>query len=162
MLTIAELKRIHFLAELEDGMLEAFAPMVEAREYARDKVVFKEGDPADYLYMLGHGKILLNMVASEKVSVSVTAVDPGDTFGWSAILGRSHYSASAVCVESSTVWSVRSRDLVELFHQDFEMGFRVMEHVARALNDRLEKRTTQLFKTLLEHINMVCGLDQAV
>ncbi|MFH2000183.1 MAG: hypothetical protein ABIK28_10905, partial [Planctomycetota bacterium] len=87
----------------------------------------------------------------------VMAVEPGDCFAWSSLLGRSFYSASAVCSEQSVLWSMRGRDLLVLLYNDHTMGFRIMEFVAQAMNVRLEKRTSQLFKTLLEHLDLVRG-----
>ncbi len=160
MITGADLKTIQLFSGLNDHMLDRVAPLTAVRECKKDEQIFAEGDPANALYMLVKGKILLNMEASETICVSLMAVEPGDAFGWSSILGRGHYSASAVCSEPCTLWSVLGKDMMILLYNDPAMGFKIMEFVARAMNERLAKRNSQLIKTLLENIDLVCGLRQ--
>ena len=156
---LADMKKIRMMSVLSDDMLNRILPLITEENFAAEQEIFCEGDPADAVYMLIKGKALLNMSASNSVCVSVSAVDPGDAFGWSAILGRSFYTATAVCVEDSLLWRMPGEDFLNLLDQDPLMGRNIMEFLAKTLNDRLEKRTTQLFKTLLEHIEMVCGLE---
>ena len=159
--TAQELKRIYFCRSLTDEMLEKIAPLVQQNVYGKDAVIFEQGDRADSLYMLVKGKVLLNMEASATVCITVMSSEPAECFGWSSILGGSYYSASAVCTEDATVWIISARDLMVLLYHDHSMGFRVMDFAAREMNRRLTKRTNQLFQTLLEHIDMVCGLKDA-
>lgn len=155
-----ELKKIKLLQKLNDGMLDMLSPILQYEEFKADETIFEEGDKANYLYMLDKGTVLLNMSASEDVCVSVMSIEPGACFGWSSLLNEPYYTATAVCAEDSSMWVISGRDLWVLMHSDHTMGFRVMDYVARAMSNRLEKRTNQLFKALLEHIDMVCGLRE--
>ena len=159
--TAQELKRIYFCRSLTDEMLEQIAPLVQQATFEKDAVIFEQGDRADFLYMLVKGKVLLNMEASATVCVTVMSSEPAECFGWSSILGGSYYSASAVSTEEVTVWIISARDLMVLLYHDHSMGFKVMDFAAREMNRRLTKRTNQLFKTLLEHIDMVCNLNES-
>ncbi|WP_028316659.1 Crp/Fnr family transcriptional regulator [Desulfatibacillum aliphaticivorans] len=159
--SLAQMKNIRMMSILSDDMLNRILPLITEESYAAEQEIFCEGDPADAVYVLVKGKALLNKSASNSVCVAVSAVDPGDAFGWSAILGRCIYSATATCVEESLLWRMPGKALLDLLNEDPVMGHKVMEFLAQTLNERLEKRTTQLFKTLLEHIEMVCGLEGA-
>ncbi|MBI9074000.1 MAG: cyclic nucleotide-binding domain-containing protein [Desulfatibacillum sp.] len=158
--SLAEMKKIPLMSLLSDDMLKRVIPLITEERRAPEQNVFTEGDPANGIFMLLRGKALLNMSASSSVSVSVSAIDPGDTFGWSAILGRTFYTATAACVEDSVFWRLPGKEFLGLLNQDPTMGYLVMEFLAKILNDRLEKRTTQLFKTLLENIEMICNQEE--
>jgi CRP-like cAMP-binding protein len=125
-----------------------------------DEMLFLEGDAAQNLYMLRRGKVLLNMAATEDITVSVMSVDAGDCFGWTALLGGGYFRASAVTAEPSSLWSVAGQDLRVLLYNDHTMGFRVMEYVARHMNQRVAKRTTQLFTMLLHNIQYACSINE--
>ena len=55
--------------------------------------LFREGDHAKYFYVLLEGRVRLSRGKTKQV---VYIVDrPGETFGWSSLVGREAYTASA-------------------------------------------------------------------
>ena len=158
MTSLDALRRIELFNSLDDNMLEKLQPLIKHRECEAKEILFETGETAINLFVLLKGKVLLTMAASETVHVSVMSVDTGGVFGWTALLGGGYYTATAVCEEPCSVLIFNGRDFRVLMHNDHSMGFRIMEYTAREMNRRLEKRTNQLFQTLLEHIDMACGL----
>ena len=158
--TTEELRKIGLIDVLSDRMLETIAPLAETLNVDQDGLVFEQGDQARYFYLLAKGKVLLNMMASETVCISVMSAEPGDCFGWSALLGGRHYNASAVCVEKSLLYVIDGQSFLKMLQAHQDMGFRVMTFAARAINRRLERRTGQLFKILLENFDLVCRIRE--
>ena len=156
--TLEQLKNIDLFRVLTDGMLEETLPLIEEQHFGEGLAIFEEGDPAVNLYLLIKGKVLLNMTASEDVCFSVMSTEPGSCFGWTALFGGGLYTAAAVCAEPVHIWTLKGKEFRKLLDKDHTMGFLVMDYAAREMNKRLEKRTSQLFKTLTKHIDLVCGL----
>ena len=151
MVSPEELEKIYLLRDLTPEMLEEIQPLVEMRDYQNREVIFREGDKALYLYMLLRGKVLLEVPASDSILISLGAIKPGFSFGWSSLLPESTYTAHAVCTEASDVLMVPGNRLLDLMEKDHHLGFRIMEGVVHILKRRLERRTEQFLKTLRQH-----------
>ena len=61
--------------------------------------LFDAGDPAHHFYVLIKGRVELSLGISGRVVY--TARHPGEVIGWSSLVGRSDFSASAQCRESA-------------------------------------------------------------
>ena len=75
-------------------------------------------------YMLKEGKVLLEVDASESISISLGAMKTGFSFGWSSLFPGSTYTATAVCVEPTEVIAIPGKDLVRLMDEDHHNGLR--------------------------------------
>jgi len=151
MVPVENLRRIYLLENLTDDMLEEIQPFAEMRDYQNLEVIFREGEKAFYLYMLLQGKVLLEVQASESLLISLGSVKSGFSFGWSALLPDSSYTAHAICSEPSDVIMIPGEKILALMDEDHHMGYRIMEGVVRILKKRLERRTDQFLKTLRNH-----------
>lgn len=155
MVSAGELKKINLVQRLTDEMVERLSPLVESRLYGEKQIIVEQGQPADTFYMLRSGKVILKVEASEAITISLGAIKPGFSFGWSALLARgSGYTSSAVAAEQCEVFWLPGHQLYELARQDPDMGFRLMEGTARILENRLERRTNQFLKALARHIDL--------
>ena len=151
MVSLERLRSIYLLQGLKDSMLEKIQPLTEERDYQNREVIFREGDKALFFYMLHQGKILLEVEASETIMISLGSIKPGFSFGWSALLSDSLYTAYAICTEPSDVIMIRGDKFLALMDEDHHLGYLVMEGVVRILKRRLERRTNQFLKTLRQH-----------
>ena len=83
MLTREDLSQIVMIAHLTDAMQDRLAQIIDALNFDKDEIIFREGEPADRFYMLRSGNILLEQRISDKVTACVGSVKPGFSFGWS-------------------------------------------------------------------------------
>ena len=148
MVSFEDLKKIYLLGNLTDPMLQKMRPFAHLRLFGERTVIFEEGQGAEYFYMLLKGKVVLEVEASKTVMISLGSIKPGYSFGWSALIPESAYSAYAICVESCEVVSIPGDHFLQLLEEDHSMGYRVMEGVVRILKRRLERRTGQFLETL--------------
>lgn len=151
MIPLEELKKIYLLGRLTDPMLEKVRPILEIQRFEDRQVIFREGDTAKDFYMLLSGKVLLEVQASEAMMIALGSIKPGYSFGWSALLPGSSYTAYAISAESSEVIVTPGKEFLRLLNEDHTMGYLVMEGVVRILKRRLERRTDQFLKTLRQH-----------
>jgi CRP-like cAMP-binding protein len=109
-------------------------------KHAKGAVLFKTGDPADSLYILEEGRI---SVCADQKDHSVSFVHtPGDFFGWSSLLERPAYSASAEAVVQSAVMRINKADLEKIFTEDPANAFQFMRNFAGIVGSRFIERAT--------------------
>lgn len=65
------------------------------------EVLFQEGDPARYFYVLLKGRVKLSLGDTGPVVYMVR--QPGEIIGWSGLIGRDTYSASGECMETTNL-----------------------------------------------------------
>ena len=98
-------------------------------------VLFSEGDHATYFYILLKGRVRLGTRDTGQVVHTVSR--PGEAFGWSSLVGRDVYSASAECVESTKLLKIDRGDFQEILEKDPTNGLSFFRRLAGALGERL-------------------------
>jgi CRP-like cAMP-binding protein len=69
----ADLRSLFLFESLSDSKLEWLSRNGERRTYSADAVVFTEGEPAEFLFLLLEGEVcLLKSVAGQQVSLTTT------------------------------------------------------------------------------------------
>jgi len=158
--SIEQLKRIRLFEDLTDGMLEQILPLAQEQSFAEREIIYEPGSEATHFYSLTTGKVLLQTELASALIISLGAIKPGYSFGWSALLPEPAHTSLAVCVESCEIMVMPGDKFKALFDQDHTMGFLVMQKAATILENRLERRTAQFVKVITKHpdIAMLLGL----
>jgi len=161
MVSIEDLKKISVLDNLTQPMLENMRALTQLHLFGEQHVIFEEGQEADYFYMLLKGKMILEVKASEAIMISLDAVKPGYSFGWSALLPGSRYNSYAICVEPCEILAVPGDGFLELLDKEHTIGYKFMKRVSSILKGRVERRTGQLLKVMSKHpdIQKLMGLS---
>lgn len=159
MVTRDELRKNIILEYLTDDMLDELSAITIVIKAEKGKVIYKEGSPAQNVYMLKSGKILLEQKISDTIAVTVNSIDPGESFGWAFLLDRGANSLTATCCEDSEVYVI-NRDVVRnLMDEDNSLGYMMMKQLATVLKRRLDQRTTQFLKSVKSHPD-ITGLEE--
>jgi len=152
MLSYDDVRDIIIFSNLTDEMLDKVIPHLDILHYEEEDVIFQEGDPADRMFFLKRGKILLEKRISDKISFAIGAVKPGFSFGWSAVMGEGMaYSSMTVCAEPCQVYSIRSEKIRNLLNNDHEMAFHFHQRLMWIIKNRLDHRTSQFVTVLRNH-----------
>lgn len=152
MLSYEDVRDIVDLSHLTNEMLDAVLPHIDILQFDAEDIIFQEGDPADRLFFLKRGKVLLEKRISDKISFSIGAVKPGNSFGWSAVMGRGMaYSTMTLCAESSMVYSIRSDKMLNLLDKDHELAYIFYQRLLWVVKSRLDHRTAQFVTVLRNH-----------
>jgi CRP-like cAMP-binding protein len=153
-LTREDLNQIVMIAHLTEPMQDRLSQIIDEFKFDKDEIVFKEGEPAERLYMLRSGSVLLEQRISDKVTACVGSVKPGFSFGWSAMVDNGVYTNEAVCLEPSEIYSFKREKINKLFEQDPEMGFRMYQRLLELIKTRLDYRTGQFRQAIKNHPDM--------
>jgi len=98
-------------------------------------ILFRRGEPAEFAFLLLMGSVRLTLGEAGHVLHEIRR--PGTTFGWSSLVGRETYSATAECLEPTTVLKLAGRDLEGIAEQDPKNALIYYRRLAELLGDRL-------------------------
>ena len=151
MIAFDDLRKILLLEHVSDSMLGKMVPLLEMRVFGERDIIFQQGDDADLFYMLKEGKVLLEVDASDTISVSMGAMKAGFSLGWSSLFPGSSYTATAVCVEPTEIIAIPGKDFVRFMDEDHDNGYDIMWKITAILRRRLGRRTGQFLRAIEHH-----------
>jgi len=151
MVSVEELRRVNILEPLTEPMLEKIGALAELRIAGEDHIVFKQGQKADTFYMLLRGKIVLEKEITAGMLISLDAVKPGFSFGWSALVPGKVYATRALCVEPCEILAVPGERLLALLEQEPAMGSRFFRQAMQITRIRMDRLTEQFVGALAKH-----------
>ncbi|MBT3386484.1 MAG: cyclic nucleotide-binding domain-containing protein [Desulfobacula sp.] len=151
MITVQDLKQFVMLGYLSDEMLKSLIPITEMLRFDENEIIFQQREKADRLFLLKMGKVLLEQRITDKMTVSMSSIKPGFSFGWSAMLENDLYSTDAICAEPCEVFSFRGSKIKKLMEQDHSLGFIISQRLLYVIKKRYDARTEQFVKTIKLH-----------
>ena len=149
--TREDLKQIVMLSYLSDEMLDKLIPITQLVHFEKRELIFRQGEKSRHFYMLKEGTVILEQRITDKIAVSASAIKPGYSFGWSAMLDGEEYTIDAVCAEPCKVFTLRDKEIKALFEEDHSLGFIMSQQLLRIIKKRYDIRTEQFLKTLKHH-----------
>ncbi|MGE5124239.1 MAG: cyclic nucleotide-binding domain-containing protein [Acidobacteriaceae bacterium] len=135
--------------ELLPNQLELLYPLFIPCEFLADSLLFEQGDPAENLFAVVSGEVVVNFKPDDGPAITVARVQPGSIVGWSAALGSKRYTSSATCTTYTELLRVRGDDLRRLCLQHPETGTAFLDRLATVIAERLHS-THDLVLSLLQ------------
>jgi len=89
-------------------------------------IVFRSEEPATHFYILIQGCVRLRLGHAGL-----------EIFGWSSLIGRPTYSASAECMETATLLKIDRQQFQSILEKDLSSGLLFFKQLAAALGSRL-------------------------
>ena len=154
---------------LDDDQRRAFLASARRRRFARNEVVFHEGDPGDSLHLVAKGHLAIRVTTPMGDVATVRVVRPGEFFGELAVLSPAPRNATVVAIDAAETLAVHRDEFDQLRHDHpaveavlLEAMVSEVRRLAAALLDALyvpvEKR---VWRRLLD-LTAVFGGDDAV
>jgi CRP-like cAMP-binding protein len=142
---IDRLQHMPVFGAIRDDTLAFLLQHVQSVEVHRGERFFREGDPAQSMFVLEHGRaVVLKQWQGSEFTLHQMGV--GDCFGEMALLGLFPRSASVRAEEDCRAIEVTSADLMRLFEHDTEQFALVQMNIAREVCRRLRTTDELLFR----------------
>ncbi|OGO30086.1 MAG: hypothetical protein A2136_11355 [Chloroflexi bacterium RBG_16_54_11] len=135
--------------DLLPGQLELLHPLFIPCEFTAGAELFEQGDPAENLFAVVDGEVVVNFKPDDGPIITVAHVRRGSIVGWSAALGSRCYTSSAVCTTYTQLLRVRGNDLRHLCLQHPETGTAFLDRLATVIAERLHS-THDMVLSLLQ------------
>jgi CRP-like cAMP-binding protein len=141
--------QLFLFRELASEHLELLSPLFIPCDFSTDEVLFEQGDPAEYLFAVVSGEVVVNFKPDDGPNIVIARVQPGSIVGWSAALGSRRYTSSAMCTTNTQLLRVRGDDLRRLCLQHPDTGTIFLDRLATVIAERLHS-THDLVLSLLQ------------
>ncbi len=115
-----------------------------ARDFPAGSVLFEEGQPGDYMYVVQTGEVEIRRQVGETERV-LAILPPGEFFGEMAILNGRPRSATAVCKTNARLLVIEGKTFEAMMRARPEIALRII----KALATRLESANQHIELLLL-------------
>jgi CRP-like cAMP-binding protein len=138
--------------------LKEFMEIAVKESHKKGDFLFRKGDKANYFFILLKGSVKIRL--GETGDMVSTVDRAGEAFGWSSLVGRPFYSASAECRESTKLIKVEADTLLKILQREPANGLIFFRHLASTLGNRLLQTYTILSDGSQPEIHTSFGTGQ--
>lgn len=133
------LRRSQFLLFPEAAQVQALATIAEEQTIAEDQTIFRQGEPAQALYILLEGSVNLYSTrgAGATNELRLGAIKPGDPFGISTLIEPYILTASARATTACRVLKIDGKQLRALCATNPRLGHTLAQRAAQAALTRM-------------------------
>jgi CRP-like cAMP-binding protein len=143
-------KEADLFRELNVKQLQRLSKNFIETSFQAGEVIFSQGEPAQKLYILVEGEVILGIKAKGQIDITAySANKKGEVFGLPCLTKPYQNSVSATCNRKTKVLCIRGETLRRLMKSDSKMGIEIMEKIAETYLNRLNSTRamlTNLFK----------------
>jgi CRP-like cAMP-binding protein len=109
------IREIQFFNEIETDVVREIENSCTIEAFGKDSIIFNKGSRADFLYILDEGNI--SLLVKDKGMTICNLTEPGEVFGWSAIVEQGIYTASSVCTSETRVLKISREKIEDIFNR---------------------------------------------
>ena len=139
------LRRVPFLAGLDDGALAPLARASRLKRLARGETLFQQGDSSDAAFIVRAGVIAIVLITADGRDLAINEMRAGECLGELSLLtGRPHSASAVARVNSEMVVIPRHAFLLEL-EREPALTRRLLETLALQLQTSAERESILAF-----------------
>lgn len=131
-----ELPENPFFRGLSREQLDLILPLLEPISVAPATKIFKQGDEAEYLYVIQHGAVTIQYKPYDGPIITLSHLRAGDIFGWSSVVGGETYTSDAISVSDVHVVRLPGPELVKLCASHPAAGSEILNKLAESVSPR--------------------------
>ena len=130
---------------LEERHFQKLVSIATDKKWPAGASIFREGDPADYLFLILHGPVALELYVPGRGRVTILTLNELSLFGWSAVLPViGTRTAGARAVLDTRAVGFDSEGLRRACEEDHDLGYHVYRRLNNVVAGRLSATRLQL------------------
>ena len=134
------LKKTELFGNLNESQLNAILSRSSVESFPEGKTIFRQGDEANYLYILIEGMLDLSVKTGEKFDFLTSKVEKeGAAFGIPSLIEPFRYNVTAICLKPSKVLVIDAGRLKTDMETDPKMGMEIMKKLVSIYFNRLNE-----------------------
>ena len=138
------LKKVNLFDALSVSELEKIEKISRIEAFAKDTVIFKEGDPGDRCYVITNGDVRISKFIPNIGEEALTVLKPGDYFGEMALIDNFPRSAHAIATTDVALLAISKTDLDKILIMDRELGYKLLWAFTKTLSKRLRETNEKM------------------
>jgi len=119
-----------FLAQVGEGKAVS--------EYAKDQVVFSQGQVADAVFYIQQGKVKLTVISEQGKEAVIAMLGPGDFFGEGCLNGHPLQIATTRAMDDCVITRIEKATMIATLHKEPEFSELFMAYLLTR-NSRIEE-----------------------
>ncbi len=152
MYSVKELIEKHpFFNDLEIPFLDLVTGCASLSQFSQGAILFREGEQADYFYIIRHGRVALDIHVPERGSITLYTLGEGDIVGVSWLFPPYRWTFDARAVEAARVIVFHAKCLREKCDNDPSLGYSLMKRFALVMRERLQSTRMRLIDMYGQH-----------
>ena len=104
----------------------------------------REGDPADEIFLVRHGRVGLEISAPGRGSMMFQTAGPDEVIGLSWLVPPYRWTYDGRAIETTRAISINAQCLREKCEKDHDLGYEVMKRFTPVIVERLHSTRLQL------------------
>jgi CRP-like cAMP-binding protein len=129
------IKEIEIFEGIDFEVMNEIAGICSEENHSKGTTIFERDEQAKCLYILLEGTVCLVIKNGGSITYSLT--EPGNVFGWSSMLEHGNYTASGICATDLKVVKIEKDQLIKIFKNHPDVGFKVLQRLAGVISRRL-------------------------
>jgi CRP-like cAMP-binding protein len=142
--------QLSLFTDLDIKQIRQLSPFLIERQYPKDYVIFEQGQPAENLYILQAGEVVVRYKPYDGPPLDVSRIIPGRVFGWSSALRRDIYTSDAIALQDCAAFCIRGSNLQVICANYPETGKALLERLASDIAEELRSTHTQVLEMLMQ------------
>jgi CRP/FNR family cyclic AMP-dependent transcriptional regulator len=98
-------------------------------EYAAERHIFRQGQPADCLFYLRRGKVKLSVISQQGKEAIVAILGAGEFFGEGGLAGQPLRMATAVAMTDCTIDKIERSLMARMLHERHDVSELFVKHL---------------------------------
>lgn len=133
-----------FLADLDEGFCQLVSGCARNVRFEAGQYLFHEGEDADQLYLLRHGRVALESAIPGRGAITIQTLRPGEIVGVSWLFPPYRWSYDAKALELTRAIAMDAKCLRGKCEEDHDLGYEMMKRFVPILVQRLHATRMQI------------------
>lgn len=138
------LAREPFLKGMKEQHLQTLAGSAVQVQFTSGQVIVRTGDWANRFYLIGRGKVALEMESSYDEPILLQTLGPGRVVGWSWMMSPYHEQFTARALRATEAISFDVNRLRRQCQENHDLGYEMMSRLAVVMLHRIQAMRRQL------------------
>ncbi len=127
------LKKIPFFTGFTDAELELVSAVMVEKKYARNALLFLEGDRGEALFVIRQGRVKISKSTADGREQILHMLRDGDIFAEVILFDQGPYPATAEAVDDTSVWLLRCDDMEKLLQTHPLLAVKLLRIMSKRL-----------------------------
>ncbi|NPV28996.1 MAG: Crp/Fnr family transcriptional regulator [Firmicutes bacterium] len=139
------MKELAIFATLDVLEREKIGSLAGKRVYRKNEYIFREGDPADTIYLVKYGRVRLFKVARNGKEITLNILKEDDIFGENTFFEDTRHTMNAQALEETFVCSC-SKESFALLLKNPQTALKIIQLLGKKLNYYTEQVASIAFR----------------
>jgi CRP/FNR family transcriptional regulator len=145
---MVELNKISIFSTLSASEVKELAPYLISSSVRKKEVIFSEGDPSEWFYIVTEGKVKITKLSQDGKELILEVIHPMDFFGGLAVIRGFPYPANAIAMEETKLLKISRSHLMRVLDRFPNL----MYCMAQQVGDRMKESHETLKNIALERV----------